>query len=114
MVKKQEKTYDGYLFLRPDMIYLNPLCFNPINMPINKYDIYSSIWDTYNGVNDRFCLTSLYGAEVYASRLDKVYDETNMHSETFLKKHLLNSDMIILPLKIVAYRVRSNGIIQKG
>ena len=113
MVKNENKRYDGYLFLRPDMIYLNPLYLNLITMPIEQYNFYSPPWNTYNGVNDRMCLTSYYGAEVYASRLNKVYDETNIHSETFLKKHLLKNKMIVLPLNLNAYRIRTNGKIKK-
>ena len=113
MVKqKQNNNYDCYLFLRPDMIYLTPLYFNPTCVPIEKYYFYSSPLNTYGGANDRFCLTSRYGAEVYSSRLDEVYDENNIHSETFLKKHLLKYNMILLPLKLIAYRVRANGKIQ--
>lgn len=113
MIKNENKRYDGYLFLRPDMIYLNPLYLNLITMPIEQYNFYSPPWNTYNGVNDRMCLTSYYGAEVYASRLNKVYDETNIHSETFLKKHLLKNKMIVLPLNLNAYRIRTNGKIKK-
>jgi len=114
MVKQNENNnYDCYLFLRPDMIYSNPLYFNPIYMPIEKYYFYCSPWNTYGGANDRFCLTSHYGAEVYSSRLDEVYHENNIHSETFLKKHLLKYNMILLPLKLIAYRVRANGKIQE-
>jgi hypothetical protein len=114
MVKNENKNYDGYLFLRPDMIYLNPIIINPRMFPINKHLFFSSQLNTYTGVNDRFCLTSHYGAEIYSSRLDEVYDETNIHSETFLKKHLLKYNMQLFPLKIIAYRVRTNGTIIKG
>ena len=114
MVKNQNEEYDGYLFLRPDMVYLDPIIISKsINLPINKYNFYSAPWDNYGGVNDRFCLTSCYGAEIYSSRLDEVYDEHNIHSETFLKKHLLKYNMILLPLKIHAYRIRANGKIKK-
>ena len=113
MIENENKRYDGYLFLRPDMIYLNPLYLNPITMPIEQYNFYSPPWDTYNGINDRMCLTSYYGAEVYASRLNEIYDEPNIHSETFLKKHLLKNKMIVLPLNLNAYRIRTNGKIKK-
>ena len=114
MVKNENKEYDGYLFLRPDMLYLDPIIINQsMNLPIDKYNFYSAPWDIYGGVNDRFCLTSRYGAEIYASRLDEVYDEDNIHSETFLKKHLLKYNMKLFPLKLHAYRVRANGTIKK-
>ncbi len=113
--ENENKKYDGYLFLRPDMLYLTPLIINnSINLPIDKYNFYSSPLNTYNGVNDRFCLTSYYGAEVYSSRLNEIYDESNIHSETFLKKHLSKYNMILLPLKIKAYRMRANGKIVEG
>ena len=111
MVKDENKKYDGYLFLRPDMIYLDPLT---INLPIYKYSFYSSPWNIYDGVNDRFCLTSYYGAEIYSSRLNEVYNEPNIHAERFLKKHLLKYHMILLPLKINAYRLRANGKVVEG
>jgi hypothetical protein len=114
MVKNENKSYDGYLFLRPDMIYLNPIIIRSIPFPISNYHIYCSPWNSYSGVNDRFCLTSYYGAEKYSSRIDEIYEETNIHSETFLKKHLLKYNMVILPLKIKANRVRGNGNIING
>ena len=113
MVKKDNKEYDGYLFLRPDLLYLNPFILtSSMSLPVNKYHFYSSPKDNYNGVNDRFCFTSRYGAEIYSSRLDEVYDESNIHSETFLKKHLLKYNMTLLLLNISTFRVRANGIIK--
>lgn len=112
MVKNENKEYFGYLFLRPDMIYLNPLVLN-IDVPIKKYDFYTPFWARYKGTNDRMCLTSYYGASVFSSRLESLYNEPSIHSEKFLRKHLKKNKMIILPLLLTAYRVRSNGIIQR-
>ena len=105
-----EIEYDGYLFLRPDMIYLTPL--PKLILPVEKFHFFSSPYDTYGGVNDRYCFTSRYGAEVYCSRLNEIYDEENVHSETFLMKHLLKYQMWLYPLKLQAYRIRANGIIK--
>lgn len=116
--KEKESTggkneYNGFLFLRPDMLYATTFHMIPeIMHRMNKNSFFSSPVDTYGGVNDRFCFTSRYGAEVYSSRIHAIYNEENVHSETFLLKHLNQHGMCLYPLKVLAYRVRANGQIK--
>jgi hypothetical protein len=113
MVENSGLQYDGYLFLRPDMIYLTPLNIKSL-LPLKNNQLCIPRAFSYSGYNDRICFACKETSKIYASRIDSIYKEDNVHSETFLKKHILNHSINVLPLKLFALRVRANGQIVIG
>jgi hypothetical protein len=108
MVKNSNIDYDGYLFLRPDMVYLNKLSIRHL-FPLKQNNAYIPTEFSYGGYNDRICFTSKYGAEVFSSRFDVIYNEDNVHSETFLCKHFNTNNIFVDNLNLHALRVRADG-----
>ena len=91
---ESEKPYDGYLILRPDLVYQHPLIL-PSRLPVANDVICMPEWGAGStlGYNDRICFTSWEGARVVMNRLDSVMDYGRAHpphSQIFLR-HVVDS-----------------------
>ena len=113
MVEQSNINYDGYLFLRPDMVYLNNLYIKHL-FPLKNNVVYIPNEYHYDGTNDRLCFTSKNCAKIYASRICHIYDSPIIHSEKYLRYILQTNNIKQLPLALSALRVRSDGTIVKG
>ena len=112
LLENTEGKYDGYLILRPDLQYMNPLNIFQ-RLPIKPMHVYLPEWgaNQQKGVNDRICFTSYEGAKTVMNRLDRVmeYGRTKPpHSQMFLKHVLETNNLETRLLPIYGKRVRAS------
>ena len=103
------KSYSYYLYLRPDLKYINLFdCSIITNCKENEF--YTPIWGKYGGLNDRMGFGTYNVMNMFSTRLNKALLYSNskkLHSESFLK-HIMQS-YIIKNINMRANRVRANG-----
>lgn len=106
-------NYEYYLYLRPDLIYLDKFDCNIIrNCKDNEF--YSPNWGKYGGLNDRMGFGKKDIMNKFAKRIDQalLYSQKYvLHSEKFLK-YIMNN-CIIKDINMKSNRVRANGIINR-
>jgi hypothetical protein len=109
----EEKDYNCYIYLRPDLKYLNNLNIKLIdNLKTDTF--YTPNWGKFGGLNDRFGIGCKDVMIKFGYRIDKAleYSKINsLHSEKFLKYIMNNYEKNNIQLK--AHRVRANGKISK-
>lgn len=105
----KHKKYLLYLYLRPDIKYLDKFDINIIkNYKSNEF--YTPKWGTFGGLNDRMGLGDKITMTKYGNRIihSLNYSQNHkLHSETFLK-HVMNN-CIIKDIKLRGNRIRANG-----
>lgn len=104
----QDTSYDAYLILRPDLLYMDPLY---LNFNIRNDTIYIPDWGKARGENDRFCLCTKNVAEIYLKRYDHLFEfaEKNVpNSHTFLKYVLDMYHIKRVNLHVRAIRIRAD------
>ena len=102
-------NYNYYLYLRPDLKYLNKFDCNIIKN-YKKNEFYTPIWGTFGGLNDRMGFGTKEVMDKFAKRIhySKTYANINkLHSEQFLK--YIMKEYIIKDIKLKANRIRANG-----
>lgn len=101
--------YDGYLVLRPDLEYFDPVV---ITRRVEDNTIYLPEWGkTRNGDNDRICLCDKKAAKVYLNRLDHLFGYADRHvpnSHNFLRHVLDLNGVNRKVLHVRAVRVRAD------
>lgn len=108
-----DKNYSHYLYLRPDLKYLNEFNIQIIENYKNN-EFYTPIWGKFGGLNDRLGFGNKEVMNQFANRIIKSleYSKKNkLHSEKFLK-YIMNS-YTIKNINMKANRVRANGIESK-
>jgi hypothetical protein len=111
LLENTDGTYDGYLILRPDLQYMNPLEIHR-RLPVKPMQVYLPEWGAnQKGVNDRICFTSYEGAKTVMNRLDRVMEygrQKPPHSQIFLKHVLETNHLETRLLPIYGKRVRAS------
>ena len=110
---KPNINYSHYLYLRPDLKYLNEFDIQIIKNYKNN-EFYTPIWGKFGGLNDRLGFGNKKVMIQFANRIKKTieYSKTNkLHSETFLK--YVMKEFIIKDIKMKANRIRANGVESK-
>jgi hypothetical protein len=111
---KQSKPL-AYLFLRPDLEYINNIDLSAVNKCINENSqIVIPYWQWWGGMNDRFAICGEKAAETYASRYYRLSEfclgQNNMMHAEKLVKYVICKDKLSLQLTdMKAKRVRVNG-----
>ena len=119
LCEKNNKKYDCYLFLRPDLKYTKKIDIKQVvDACSNNNTIYTPSWSTFKGLNDRMALGDYNSMKVYANRINYVnnyLEITNkpLHAERFLKYVLDKHNLKNKEFKMVGKRIRSNGIVDK-
>jgi hypothetical protein len=109
------KMYKCYLYLRPDLKYIDSISFPAIYDIIDNFNqkiIYSPKWGLWGGLNDRFCIGTKSAIDIIANRLDNIKafsKQASPHSEKYLKHVAVLNNINTKFLKTRAIRVRSNG-----
>ena len=110
-------NYKCFIYLRPDLKYLNELNINEVLDIIKNSEqkiIYTPKWGTNRGYNDRCYMGTKLAINIVANRKDyiKEYSKINRpHSERFLKYIIENNNIINKKFSIIADRVRADGSI---
>ena len=109
--------FDYYLFLRPDLIYLDAFniaewieCFCANS---DQPNIAVPPWHSHlRGFNDRFAFADAAAARAYAQRIQCVQDycqQSPLHSESFLAFALRQAGCKVWGLPVRAQRARADG-----
>ena len=113
------ERHDVYIFLRPDMEYLDRLDVDQLLEQIRGgADLVTASWGQWGGLNDRFAFCSPRGAEIYARRIGVVerFCEENGHlnAEELLKSVAEWNRLALGYTSLRAFRVRANGVSIRG
>jgi hypothetical protein len=107
------RKFDYYLFVRPDLEYLDDF---PLLEIISAFKGQKNIalpeWHSWGGVNDRFAFADPAAAEIYSDRIEHVLEyctTTPLHPEVFLKHTLQREACNFWSLPVRALRVRATG-----
>ncbi|MGC9271992.1 hypothetical protein, partial [Acidiphilium sp.] len=108
---------DIILFMRPDLMYLDPVNAAHDIFPLlrNQVDIVVPAWQSWGGTNDRFAFCTAAAAEIYATRFDGIIEAclamNGIHSESYLHAIITESGLRIGFTNLRAARVRANGTV---
>ncbi len=118
MLQKTSIVYDYVIFLRPDVLYVDPL-------PVQVFDTVNDsncclpsfgTWTKHKHmckVNDRFSISVMKIAELIGSSyttLHEYCENYECHSESFLSYNLHNNNVSVLPIPNFKFiRVRADG-----
>lgn len=111
----KNNKYDCYLFLRPDIKYLNKINIDYVNNIVkNNNLIYTPEWLKSGGLNDRIALCDYNSAKIYSNRIDNIPNYLSLtkkplHAEKFLKFIINKNDILNKDLKLKGHRIRSKG-----
>lgn len=111
----QEYEPDVVLFLRPDLLYHDPLPeFVLPTVAARPNALYIPHWQWWNGLNDRFavCGRSVYSA--YGQRIERIFQfceeqERGLHAERLLRFAMAQAGAKLRTLDMRASRVRVGG-----
>jgi hypothetical protein len=115
---KSRHAYRCVIYLRPDMVYIDPLDMQAVKgalrVPPGKSVVYTPSWQSAPGYNDRMAVGSVAAMRAYGMRSDGAlaYAQGNrVHSETYLKYSMDRGGAARLPLRMRAVRMRGTGVI---
>lgn len=109
------KEYKCYIYLRPDLLYVDKISLYAINHVINNYNdkiLFTPMWGKWGGLNDRFCIGTKSAIDIVMKRLDYIKSFSRIkppHSEKYLFNVVSTNNITKLFFKTRAIRVRSNG-----
>ena len=114
---KNKKNYDSYIFIRPDLKILTEININDIIESKKKDVILTSSYDKFNGLNDKVAIGSYRSAEIFANRLDYIYEymkcNGKLHSERHLKFVMEKFGIKNIDLNLYFVRVRADNTIER-
>jgi hypothetical protein len=107
------EKYDLYLYIRPDLLYVNKLDINQILKNINKQNIlFTPNWENYNGLNDRIYFGKQNVMLKIAKRIDLIpviYKSNKYNAEMFMKLVVDYYGINTVYINLRGERIRSNG-----
>lgn len=107
------KEFDYFLFLRPDLAYLDEINLPDLIEAVDGPDgIALPAWHSNRGLNDRMAFAGRDAAMAYANRIDLVPEycaERSLHPERLVAYTLARSGCRICEMPVRARRVRANG-----
>jgi hypothetical protein len=110
LVEASGKTFDRYVFLRPDLRWLNPLAPADLFPLMDEKSAAIPAWHGYGGFNDRIAVCGAVAARAYGERVDLVEEYTRkaaLHPERLVGYALSKVDGEVCDLPIRGVRVRS-------
>jgi len=117
MWEKKNNSYDLYIYLRPDLLYINTLNLKRIIDTLLFTDYLGTPrWHKWGGINDRIYMGNKNIINKFGNRLDFVEDYINKkkkyyHPEKFMKYILSENNIKSIPIDLKGKRVRANGYI---
>jgi hypothetical protein len=110
LIEASGKTFDRYVFLRPDLRLLNPIAPAELFPLMDDKTAALPAWHGYGGFNDRIAICGAVAAQAYGSRVDLVEEYTRrapLHPERLLAHALWRKECEVMGLDIKGVRVRS-------
>ncbi|WP_091739945.1 hypothetical protein [Phenylobacterium immobile] len=110
LLEASGKTFDRYVFLRPDLRWLNPLVPAELFPVMDEKSAAIPAWHGYGGFNDRIAVCGHIAAKAYGERVDLVEEYTRkapLHPERLVAYALSKVEGEICNLPIRGVRVRS-------
>lgn len=113
------KEYKCYIFLRPDLLYLDKINLYSIKHVMENYNdiiLFTPEWGRWGGLNDRFCIGTKKAMDIVMNRIEFIKGfskRKRLHSEKYLYYIVSTNNIRQLFFKTRAVRVRSNGIQDK-
>lgn len=104
------ETFDRYIFVRPDLRWLNPIAPADLFPLMNERSAALPAWHGYGGFNDRIAICGAVAARAYGERLDLVEEYTRkapFHPERLVGYALVKAQSEVCLLPIRGVRVRS-------
>ena len=118
MWQKKNNKYDYYIYLRPDLLYINKLDIKMIlNTLIHSNSLGTPYWQKWKGgFNDRIYMGPKHIIHFFGNRFDYIEDyiittKTYYHPEKFMKYIALKNNIKHININLEGNRVRSNGVI---
>jgi hypothetical protein len=107
------RSFDLYLFVRPDLRYLTPIRITDLAPCLDEpSSLLVPSWHSWGGLNDRFALAGPVAAQTYATRIGLVpayCAEAPLHAEKLLRFALTQARCKVGALPVFAERVRTDG-----
>lgn len=106
---------DVVIFLRPDLLYLDPIPVFAIRAAANKSKaVYIPNWQWWNGLNDRFAICGRQAYLPYGKRIERALEYCQrsgraLHAERLLRFVMADSGALLHTLDVRAARVRIGG-----
>ena len=117
MWQKNKIEYDYYIYIRPDLMYVDKLNLNEILENINNDILITPRWHKWGGLNDRIYMGKKNIIKYFGNRfnyIDNFYKDKKKayHPETFMKYVADKFNVQTKDIELKAKRVRSNGKIR--
>jgi hypothetical protein len=106
---------DWVAFLRPDLLYLDPLDLAGLvtRMAREGADLAVPAWQAWGGLNDRFAVANARAADIYATRIRRMAAAAAavgaLHAETLLGYTASVERLRVMRVPTRAVRIRANG-----
>jgi hypothetical protein len=116
LIKNSNQKFDIFMFLRPDVRFLNNIKKEWLSIKDNEINIpFFHSYPRYYNFNDRFAICKYKIAECYSNILDNALEYSKkfkLHSETYIRYNLEKTfqNIKINFINIKFNRVRANGI----
>jgi hypothetical protein len=113
----QNKNYDLYIYVRPDLLYINEIDIQQIKDNISKDVLFTPHWYKSGGINDRIYFGKKKIIDIVANRLDYVEEfiekeKKSYHPETHMKFMVDKFHIKTIDIDLKGKRVRSTGKIK--
>lgn len=119
MWQNQDIKYDYYIYIRPDLLYINKINIKLIiGNFISSNTLQTPFWHKCIGLNDRIYMGKENEISIIGNRLDYAKEYTNKqkkgyHPEGFMKYIVEKNKIKIIDINLKGKRVRANGKIVK-
>jgi hypothetical protein len=107
----KNKTYDYIIYLRPDVLFINPLLPSYFENLNNNTIVLPNFHQ--NPVNDRFAIGTPAVMKIYGERYNLAYQYSlnkKLHAEEYLNYILKINSIKVIKINFKFYRIRANGI----
>ena len=114
MWENKDINYDYYIYLRPDLLYINKLNIEKIfDTLLYSNFLGTPFWHKWGGLNDRIYMGCEKIMSIIGNRFDYLEEYINekkiYHPETYFKYIVLKNNIKYIDINLRGKRTRSNG-----
>lgn len=109
-----DKEYDFYIYLRPDLLYINKIDIDVILLNLNNNVLLTPSWAKFGGLNDRIYMGKKDIIKYFGFRFDeleKMMEERKLpyHPESYMKYIANKYNIKTVDIELRGKRIRANG-----